>query len=354
MNRLRARVASLAVIDLFLAGLLAATAYAQEPTRPSPPTSSGSSAPAPAKTASSSPEKVVLKVGNEQVTQAQFDSLTRGQNPESERPMPTQGRRRLGEQYATMLLLSQQAVTDHLDSSPDVRRQMALQRLQVLANAEYANLSRQAKPKPEEISQYYSTHQTEFEEAQVRKVFIRKKPEGAKEGSPGLSPQEAKARADAIRKALAAGTDPKKVIEDFKNSKDVFIDSEPRTVRHGQLPAELDKAAFELKEGELSESQETPQAINFIQVVKRRHRELQDVTPQIERKLQQENVQTALADLKKKAAIWMDEEYFAPPPAPAPASTALPGHHPASAGPSAPSPAPAAQKPAANPPPKPQ
>ncbi len=346
MNKLKA------VIDLFLAGLLAATLYAQAPARPSPPTSSEGSVPAPAKTTSSSPEKVVLKVGNEQVTQAEFDSLIGGQNPANERAVATQGRKRLGEQYATMLLLSQQAVSEHLDSSPDVRRQMTLQRLQVLANAEYANLSRQAKPKPEEISQYYAAHPAEFEEAQIRKVFIRKSPEGAKEGTPGLSPQEAKTRADALRKALAAGTDPKKVTEDFKN-KDVLIDAEPRTVRRAQLPAELDKAAFELKEGAVSDLQETPQAINFIQVVKRRRRELQEVTPQIERKLQQQNVQTALADLKKKAAVWMDDEYFATPPAPLPASTALPGGHPASAAPSAPSPAPATQKPAAKLPPKP-
>lgn len=349
MNESRSRVPDQA-IGLIAAALLAAIGYAQEPTRSSPRTSSdGPPAATSAKGASSSPDKVVLKVGNERVTQADFDSLLAA-NPQSQQAAYSQGRRRIGEQYALMLALSQQALSDHLDASPEFRQKMALQRLQLLASSEYANLVRQAAPKPEEISQYYSAHPAEFEEARVRKVFVRKRPEGGEEGTLGVSPQEARTRAEAIRKALASGTDAKKVVEDFKNFKEVFIDSEPRLMRRGQLPAELDKAAFQLREGELSELQETPQALNFIQVVERRRRDLKEVTPQVEKKLQQQKVETALTDLKKKAGIWMDDEYFAPPPpvpSPAPAVTAPK----ADAAPTTPSAAPAVQtpKPAAAP-----
>lgn len=341
------RIAKLTVLGLFLAGFLASPSYAQE-TRQVPPTSTGASAAAPAKSAASSPDKVVLKVGKEQVTQADFEALMSGLGPQMNQPGNPQGRRRIGDQYSMLLVLSQQALNDHLETSPDFLHKMMFQRLQLLANAEYANLTHLAQPKPEEVSQYYTAHAAEFEEAQIRKVFVRKKPEGAKEGAPGLSAQEARPRAEAIRKALADGTDAKKVIDDFKST-DVIIDATPRTVRRGQLPADQDKAAFQLKEGELSELEETPQAITFIQVVKHGRKELKDVTQQIERKMAQEKVQASMDELKKKAGVWMDEEYF--PSAPASAPAALTGK-PAQPG-SATAPAPAAQKPGSNPPQKP-
>lgn len=319
MINLKARV----LLTVFVTAILAARTYAQAP--PGPVTSPGASA-APGKGAPP-PDKVVLKVGNEQVTQAEFEALIGTLNPQMQQSVATQGHRSIGEQYALLFVLSQQALSEHLEVSPEVQRRLALQRLQLLANTEYASLTRRAQPKPEEISQYYSTHAAEFEEVQARKVFIRKKPEGAKEGTPGLDPPEAKARAEAIRKALASGTDAKKVGEEFKGSRDVVIDAEPRAVRRGQWPAATEKAAFTLKDGELSEPEDTPQSISFIQVVKHRSRELKEVTQQIERKLQQQKMEAALDELKKKAAIWMDEEYFKPPQpaaAGAPPATAQP------------------------------
>jgi hypothetical protein len=314
------------VADLILSALLAVTGYAQEPNRPISVTGSTT---APAKT-SPSPEKVVLKVDNEQVTQADIDSWVSALGGQTGQAGAPQSRRRLGEQYAMMLLLSRLAVSDHLDSSPDVRRQIAVQRLQLLADAEYTNFRRQNQPKPEEVSQYYSMHQAEFEEAQFRNIFIRKRPEGAKDDGLGLPPPEARARAEAIRKALAAGTDPEKVAKDFNDSKNVFIDPKSRTARRGQLAAKLDKAAFELNESDFSEFEETPQSISFIQVVKRRQWPLNEVSAQIERKLQQQKVETALADLRKKAAVWMDEQYFPALPAAVPARDA---QKPAASGP---------------------
>jgi len=41
---------------------------------------------------------------------------------------------------------------------------------------------------------------------------------------------------------------------------------------------------------------------------------LKEVSPQIEKKLQAQKLKDEMDDLKKKAGIWMDEQYFAPPP----------------------------------------
>jgi hypothetical protein len=253
---------------------------------------------------------VVLKVGEERLTRADLDFLFASLSQQVQQTVATQGRRPVGEQYALMLLLSQQALKDHLDSTPNFRQQVQLQRHQMLAQAEYTHMMSQMVVSPAEVSQYYSTHTSQFEEAQVRQVVVRKKADGAKEGTPGFPPQAAQARMEAIRKALAAGTDPQKVAQDFSDQKNVQIDTNPRTLRHGQLPPNLEKAAFELKDGELSQPLEVSQAIVLFQLIGHRSAELKQVSTDIENSLRQEKLDASVSDLKKNAVIWMDQDYF--------------------------------------------
>jgi len=219
-------------------------------------------------------------------------------------------RRAIGDNYASLLMLSQQAVSHHLDSSPEVVRQLAIDRTQILSNAEFASLKQQAKPTPEEISRYYSAHQADFDLVQIRRVFIWKRAEDSKDDR-GLSAQDAKALADAIRQAFASGSDPRKLTHD---TNDVVLDIDPLTFQRGELPPKMEEAAFALKEGEWSVFEDTPGILVLLQSVKRSRKELKEVSAQIEKKLQAQELQEELDSLKKNVGIWMDEQYFAPPP----------------------------------------
>lgn len=305
---------------------LATAAWAQQAAPPKapepaakPPATAGEK---PSAKPAENPDTVVLKVGGESYTKGDFDYLISNLNPQLQGVLARQGRKPLGDQYALMVLLSELAVQDHVDASADFKRHMAFQRVEALAQTEYQKLSNSIKVSSEEVNQYYSSHGSDFERAQVREFVIRKKAEGATGDAQGLSPVDAHARADAIRKALTAGTDPKQVAEKFRSPNDVMIDAEPRSIRHGQLIPTLDKAAFELKDGQLSEPYETPQAVAFLQVVGHDRAGLKEVTEEIQNALHEQKLKAAVEDLKSKAPIWMDEEYFKSPaqfaPAPAP------------------------------------
>ena len=291
MKSSRTRVPLYLALTLLAAGF----AYAQEAPREK---SSGPSDPAAEK-------KVVIKVGNEQVTQAEFESGIG--NFEGEKEDAPKERRKLGDDYASVLMLSQQALAEHLDSTPDVSRQLALQRLQILSNAEFDKLMASAMPSTQDINKYYSDHASDYDQVSVRRLFIWKKHAA---NGPGLTEQEARARADAILKASAAGSGANKLAEPFKTSKDGLLDVEPSIFPRGELPPQMEKVAFALKPGEWGESENTPDRITLLQLVKRERRDLQTVSSLIQQRLQAQNMQVAIDKMKKNAGIWMDQEYF--------------------------------------------
>jgi peptidyl-prolyl cis-trans isomerase C len=251
-------------------------------------------------------KKVVIKVGGEQVTQAEFENGIG--NFEGEKEDTPKERRKLGDDYASVLMLSQQAMAEHLDSTPDVSHQLAMQRLQILSNAEFDKLMDNAKPSAQDINKYYSDHASDYDQVSVRRLFIWKR-HGSKPG-PGLTEQEARSRADAILKASAAGSGADKLAEPFKTSKDGLLDVEPSIFPRGELPPQMEKVAYALKPGEWGEAGNTADRITLLQLVKRERRDVQTVSSLIEQRLQAQNMQAAIDKMKKNAGIWMDQEYF--------------------------------------------
>jgi parvulin-like peptidyl-prolyl isomerase len=305
---------------ILLAALLAPLGHAQESRSPNSSTSSGDATSLSAQKTSAAADRVVLKVGDVQVTEAEFESRIAAIEPlaDPDKDSATEkDRRKLGDDYASVLMLSQQAVANHLDSSPEVSRQLAIARMQVLSDAEFESLMRQATPSSEEISQYYSAHLSDYDEVQIRRLFIWKQRDNSKT-APVLSSQAARASADQIRKEYASGTDVKKLSEDVRRSGEGILDPEPLTFPRGELPPQFEKVAFTLKEGEWSEVEDTPARLLLVQLVKRDRQQLGQVSERIEKNLQGEKMQALLDDLKKKAGIWMDQQYFGTAVAPVP------------------------------------
>ena len=314
MDLIRVRIAP----HLMLAGLLVAFGHAQATSSPVPPASPASSTSALAK-ASSPTERVILKVGDVQVTEAEFESGVGQIEPQAEpdKEGPGKNRRKLGDDYASVLMLSQQAVASHLDSSPEVSRKLAVARMQVLSDAEFADLMRQADPTTEEISKYYSDHLSDYDQVQIRRLFIWKR-QGDSKDARVLTTEAARARAEQIRQEYATGADVKKLAANLMKSGEGMLDPEPLTFSRGGLSPQMEKVAFALKEGDWSEAQETPAAVLLIQLVKRDRRQLGQVSSYIEKDLQGQKLQALLDDLKKKAGIWLDEQYFGTAVAPVP------------------------------------
>ena len=334
MDQIGSRQTSKLLLALLFSGLATGVAWGQAPTpTAAPPAPAVSPAPAsgqppsPAVEPPIPPDKVVMKVGEQQFTRQQIDDLIAHLDPRTQQAIAVQGKKQLGDQYATLVTLSQRALARHLDQTPEFAQKMAFQKLILEAQSAGEEINKQTTVPPEEVEKYYAAHAADYDQIMVRQFVVRKKaveaspttPEPSKEKQlpsvhlgwvgtgevtvrtrlernkqvsgltvkgveadfkfagtdaelstvlsglvaagvkvlkfdetkptppappaptgPGLTPEEAKARAAAIRKELIAGTDIKKVVEDFKSPGDVIIESDPphsprrHARRHGE------------------------------------------------------------------------------------------------------------------------
>ena len=306
-----------ALLGVFVAVLVAMSAPVsqsapQSPAGGPPPAAGPPAGESPA--AKTPPAKVVMRVGSREVTAGQIQALVKTLPVQYQRTAAQQGLKVVGDQYSVLLALAQQAQAQGLDETPEFKAKIDLQRLQLLASDEQRKMADEAKVSPDEVNQYYGQHQKDFEEVLVRQINVRKKVASARGDSPGLPEADAKKRAEDIRQALGSGQDATKVADQYKMANVVFFAPEPRPVRHGQLPGEMDKAAWTLKDGECSEIQDNPMNLYFVQVVKHDQRSIQDVSKEIEGKIHDEKLAKSLDNLKQQASIWLDPEFFAPPP----------------------------------------
>ena len=163
MNLSKARQVSRIVVGLLLVATLATSGYGQKPAGQNVPWQPTPVNPCPT---SSSPNRVVLKVENEEMTPTDIDMNLEDMQIQEKRALEAQGCKAVGYHFAMIILLSQRAVNDHLDTSPELVRQtqrmrelltlaqvsgteaerkVAIMRRRWLAEAEYKRLLDQTK-----------------------------------------------------------------------------------------------------------------------------------------------------------------------------------------------------------------
>jgi len=263
-----------------------------------------------------SPETVVLTIGDQKITKAQFDlilsTLNEQQRTQAQVNTPA-GRRRLAESFAELSVMAQEARARKLDQSKKVQAEVGLQTDRVLAQSLYEEFLATAKPDDAALHAYYDAHKAEWEQVKAKHILIRfqgsKVP--LKTGQKDLTVAEAQARAEEIRAKILAG-------EDFDKLAAAESDDAGNAAQGGQLGAfgkgamvpEFEKAAFAAEPGKVTEPVKTPFGYHLILVETHATKPFEDVKPEIENKIKPEAAQKAIADLKKKVDVVYDPAFF--------------------------------------------
>ena len=200
-----------------LCGLAAAAVvavHAQQPpvpANPAPPkTAPGTPAPPTAAPESNvPPDAVVLTIGAQKLTRAQFELLLAAVAQNGHPATTPAEKRKVAEQYGELESMAQEARKRKLDQSPETKQMMSIQTDSFLANMLAKKVSEEAKFTDLDLRAYYDAHKDEFEEAKGSHILIRFKGSKVplKPNEKDLTEPEALAKAQDIRDKIVAGGD---------------------------------------------------------------------------------------------------------------------------------------------------
>jgi parvulin-like peptidyl-prolyl isomerase len=255
-------------------------------------------------------EPVVLTIGDDRITKSQFEEIVAALPEQFKKQVATpEGKREFAKQYAEMRSLANEA-KKKMKAGGKVPAEWQLQLDQTLANLYVQEAS---KSDEASVRKFYDEHKSEFENGNGRHILIRfsGSPVPVKPGQKDLSDEEALAKANDIRKQLAAGGDFAAIAkaESDDTGSGAAGGSLGDFVR-GQMVGPFDQAAFSLPIGQISEPVKTQFGYHIIQMQSRKTASFEESKTQIERKQKPELGRKVLDDVKKRNAVVLDEAYF--------------------------------------------
>jgi peptidyl-prolyl cis-trans isomerase C len=274
---------------------------------------------APAAAPSGDPDKVVLTVGDQKLTAAQYENLLNALPAQYQASARGAGKRAFAERMVELMVLAQEAEKRKLDQGPKLKEEIAFQRENILAQAMFENLQNSVKVDDAAVEKYYNEHKSEFEVVKARHILIRVKgaPMQAVPGKPELTDEEALAKAQAIRKRILAGEDFATIAK--AESDDAGSGAQGGDLgefRKGMMVPPFETAAFAAKPGDLTEPVKTPFGYHIIKVESHSAKSMAEARPDIEKKLRPELARNSVETLRKSAGIQLDDAFFGPAPAP--------------------------------------
>lgn len=299
--------------------LFAVAAVAQQPSA-AVSSKPASSATAPAlqavttpDTSNVSPDTVVLTIGEQKLTRAQFEVLLAALSQNGRPATTPAAKRQVAEQYGELEVLAQEARKRKLDQSPEVKQMMSIQSDSYLANTLAKQISEETHFTDLDLRAYYDAHKTEFEEAKGGHILIRFKgsPVPLKPGEKDLTADEALAKAQDIRKQLQGGADFATIAKaESDDTGSAAKGGDLGTFRKGQMVAQFDQAAFTVPVGQISEPVKTQFGYHIIKISERTEKPFEEAKPQIEKELKPKMTKDAVEQLKAHTAVTLNDAYF--------------------------------------------
>jgi peptidyl-prolyl cis-trans isomerase C len=300
--------------SFFLLGAALAWGQSQPPATTPPPAPKPFAPPMMPTPSMVPPETVVLTVGDDKLTKAQFDIILSTLPPQQQAAAQTpKGRRDIAEKLGEILELAQEARAQKLDQTPKVQMQLMLSTDQLLANLMYRELGDSGKPDDAMMKAYYEAHKSEWEEVKARHILIRF--QGSKmplaDGKKDITDAEALAKATELRAKIVAGADFAVVAKESSDDTGSGANGgDLGAFSRGAMVPEFDKEAFLLPVGQISQPVKSPFGYHLIKVESHATKPFDEVKAQIVKRMPEEMAKKSLTDLKTKRPAVLNDQYF--------------------------------------------
>ncbi len=275
-------------------------------------------APAAAAAPAVPPDKVVLTVGDYKITAAQFDAIVDALPEQVRATARGAGRAQFGNSLVQLYSLAAEARRRKIDQTPAFKTLSEFQTDNILATMVFDQLGASKKPTEEQLKQYYGEHKADYEQVRARHILIRTpgSPVPLKDGQKETTDEAALAKANAARARVQKGEDFAKVAAEVSDDSGAANNGgELGTFGHNQMVPEFEKAAFDLKPGEMSAPVKTQFGYHIIQVESKETKSLDDVRSDIEEELGPAEARKAVQELVEKTPHTLDPDFFPQPAA---------------------------------------
>ena len=286
-------------------------------------------APAPsAAVAQATSDPIVVAAGDVMIRQSEFENALKTLPAEYQQYATGAGKRQFADDYLRMKLLASQGMKAGLDKDPEVVRQLGLMRENLVANAQLQKIEKSIAVTDDDLKKLYEAKKGEYEQVTAKHILIAfKGSPAAQSGKPEITEEQAKAKAEDLRKQIVAGASFEELAK--KESDDTGSGAnggELGDFNRGQMVPEFEQAAFAAKEGEITAPVRTQYGYHIIKVEKKGQTPFEQVKAFLERGERQTKLQVTLDAMKASANPTYNDKYFTPPapPAPAPESPAAP------------------------------
>jgi parvulin-like peptidyl-prolyl isomerase len=303
--------------QLFLPmSLITAALFAQQPpTTPSTPQAPPRPAPSLAPPAPTvAPDAVVLTIGTQQITRAQFEALLAALVESNGRPIPNAAaKRQVAQQFGQIIALSEEARKRKLDQTPSAKQMITIQIDSYLANALQRQVGDEVKPDDAALHAYYDSHKAQYEQIKAVHILIRFKGSQVpiRPNGKDLTEEEALAKAQDIVKQLAAGGDFAAIAK--AESDDTGTGSNGGALPpfgRGQMVPEFEQAVFSQPVGKLSDPVKTKFGYHIIRVDERTSKNFEEAKADVEKQLKPQLLREAMDRLEKQTPVTLDDNYF--------------------------------------------
>jgi parvulin-like peptidyl-prolyl isomerase len=226
-----------------------------------------------------------------------------------------------------MKMLAAQGMAAGLDKDPEVLKQLSLMRENLVANAQLQKIEKGIAVNDEDLKKAYDAHKNEYEQVKARHILVAfKGSPAAQEGKPELTEEQAKAKAEDLRKQLVAGASFEELAK--KESDDVGSGSrggDLGSFGRGQMVPEFEQAVFGGKAGDVTPVVRTQYGYHIIKIEEHNTTAFDQVKANLEKEARQEKLQARLDEMKAAAKVTFNDAYFGPAtpatPPPAPPAT---------------------------------
>ena len=248
-------------------------------------------APAPAASTATAKgaDPVIMTAGSVTIRKSEFEAALKTLPADYQGMLQQpEGRKQFADDFLRMRLLASEGAKAGLQNDPEVVNQLNLMRENLVATAELKKIDSGITVSDAEIQKAYADNAKQYEQVKARHILIAPKGSPAAQAGKDLTDEQAKAKAEDLRKQIVAGANFEELAK--KESDDTGSGArggDLGSFSRGQMVPEFEQAAFSAKIGEVTPVVKTQFGYHIIKVEAHEKTPLEQVRPTIEKNLKQ-------------------------------------------------------------------